>query len=177
MKRRLLAVAIFSAAILFSLNSATMAQTTRTFTLGPGDTLMPASPGLDTTGGTTYQGGLVAGPASSTSPGTFTLSVTFQSAGVVDSANGIYGGTILAPYSSFVVTQSSGRKSVSTSGTIESGTVTYRLTPEGFAEIISVASNNLIVWEAKNRRRTAVGTGTLDYGTSTEGSGTLTLAF
>jgi hypothetical protein len=177
MKRRLLTAAIFSAAILFSINSATMAQTTRTFTLGAGDTLMPAAPGLDTTGGTTYQGGLVGGQAFSTSTGTFTLSVTFQSTGVVDSAAGIYGGIILAPYSSFVVTQSSGRKSVSTSGTIDFGTVTYRVMSNGFAEILSVASNNLTVWEGKNKNRTAVGTGTLDYGTSIEGSGTLTLLF
>ncbi len=177
MKRRFFAAALFSAAIFLSINSATMAQTTRTFTLGAGDTLMPAVPGLNTTGGTTYQGGLVGGQAFSTSTGTFTLSVTFQSTGVVDSAAGIYGGVILAPFSSFVVTQSSGRKSVSTSGTIDSGTVTYRVAPNGFAEILSVASNSLTVWEGKNKNRKAVGTGTLDYGTSVEGSGSLTLLF
>ena len=177
MKRSLLTAAVLSAAILLSLSSATMAQTTRIFSLSAGDTLMPASPGLDQGGMPTYSGGLVGGQATSTSTGPFTLSLTFQSTGVFDSAAGIYGGSIVAPYSSFVVTQSSGRKSVSTSGTIESGTVTYRLTPEGFAEILSVASNELIVWEGKNRRRTAVGTGTLDYGTSIEGSGTLTLSF
>jgi hypothetical protein len=75
------------------------------------------------------------------------------------------------------VNQGSGRKTVSTSGSIDSGTVTYRLTQEGLADIISVSSNSLTVWEGKNKRRTAVGTGTLDYGTSVEGSGTLTLSF
>ena len=173
--KRLVAAALFSAAIFFSLNSPAMAQTTRTFSLSAGDTLMPASPGLDQGGLPTYSGGLVGGQATSTSTGPFTLSLTFQSTGVVDSAAGIYEGTIVSPFSSFVVNQSSGRKSVSTSGTINSGTVTYRLTPQGFAEIISVASNDLTVWEGKNKSRRAVGNGTLDYGTSIEGSGTLTL--
>lgn len=174
--KRFLAAALFSAAILLSLNSPAVAQTTRTFSLGPGDTLMPAAPSVDLGSGPAYHGGLVAGPAVGTTTGTFTLTLTFLSTGVVDSAAGIYSGVIQAPFSSFVVTQGSGRKSVSTSGTIDSGTVTYRLTPEGFAEVISVSSNSLTVWEGKNRRRTAVGTGTLDYGTSIEGTGTLTLS-
>jgi len=173
--KRLVAAALFLAAIFFSLNSPVVAQTTRTFSLSAGDTLMPASPGLDQGGLPTYSGGLVGGQATSTSTGPFTLSLTFQSTGVVDSAAGIYGGTIVSPFSSFVVNQSSGRKSVSTSGTINSGTVSYRLTPQGFAEIISVTSNDLTVWEGKNKSRRAVGNGTLDYGTSIEGSGTLTL--
>ncbi|HEY5884798.1 MAG TPA: hypothetical protein VIT88_08940 [Pyrinomonadaceae bacterium] len=175
--KRLVAAALFSAAIFFSLNSPAMAQTTRTFSLSAGDTLMPASPGLDQGGFPTYSGGLVGGQATSTSTGPFTLSLTFQSTGVIDSAAGIYGGTIVAPFSSFVVNQSSGRKSLSTSGSINSGIVTYRLTPQGFAEIISVVSNDLTVWEGKNKQRRAVGTGTLDYGSAVEGSGTLTLSF
>ena len=175
MKRRLLVAALFSAAMIISLTNATMAQTTRTYSLSAGDTLMPASPGLDQGGLPTYSGGLVGGQATFTSTGPFTLSLTFQSTGVIDSATGIYGGTIVSPFSSFVVNQNSGRKSVSTSGSINSGTVTYRLTSQGFAEVISVASNDLTVWEGKNKQRKAVGTGTLDYGSAVEGSGTLTL--
>jgi hypothetical protein len=120
-------------------------------------------------------GGLVAGPLEGTTPGTYTLSVTFRSTGVVDPVAGVYSGVILSPYSSFVVTQSSGRKSVSTSGTIDSGTVSYRVTPEGLAEIISVVSDNLTVWEGKNKRRTVVGHGTLNYGTTAGVSGTIVL--
>jgi hypothetical protein len=176
MKRRLLA-AVFSAAVVLTFSVAAMAQTTRTFSLSAGDTITPASPGYDPAGGTTYYGGLVAGQAAGSSAGIFTLSLTFRSTGVVDAAAGIYGGLIVSPYSSFVVNQGSGRKTVSTSGSIDSGTVTYRLTPEGGADIISVSSNNLTVWEGKNKNRRAVGTGTLDYGTSSEGSGTLTLSF
>jgi hypothetical protein len=110
-------------------------------------------------------------------PGTFTFSLAFQDTGLIDPVNGVYGGFILAPNSSFSVAEFSGRKSVSTSGTIDSGTVTYRLTPDGRAEIISVVSGSLTVWEGKNRRRTAVGHGTLDYGTSAEGAGTIVLSF
>lgn len=175
MKRSLLMAALFLAAIFFSLNSPAVAQTTRTFSLSAGDTLMPASPGLEQGGMPTYSGGLVGGQATSTSTGPFTLSLTFQSTGVIDSVAGIYGGEIVSPFSSFVVNQSSGRKSVSTSGSINSGTVTYRLTPQGFAEVISVTSNDLTVWEGKNKQRRAVGSGTLDYGSAVEGSGTLTL--
>jgi len=173
--KRLLAAALFAAAVLFSLSSPAAAQTARTFSLSQGATLMPASPGFDPSGGTTYFGGLVAGQVAGTTPGTFTLSVTFRSTGVVDAAAGIYGGEIVSPYSSFVVTQGSGRKSVQTSGTIDAGTVTYRLTSDGRAEILSVGSGNLTVWEGKNKRRTAVGYGTLNYGTSVKGSGTIVL--
>ncbi len=175
--KRFLAAALFSAAFFFSLNGSAAAQTTRTYSLGPGDTIAPSAPSVDLSGETTYYGGLVAGQVAGSTPGTFTLSVTFRSTGMVDAVNGIYGGMIVSPYSSFSVTQSSGRKSVSTSGTIESGTVTYRLSPEGLADIVSVSSNNLIVWEGKNKRRTQVGTGTVDFGTSLEGSGTLILSF
>jgi hypothetical protein len=90
---------------------------------------------------------------------------------------GIYGGDILSPYNSFAVTEASGRKSISTSGTIDAGTVTYRLTADGRAEIFSVTSNNLTVWEGKNKRRTAMGTGTLNYGPAADDSGTMTLSF
>ncbi|HKO60898.1 MAG TPA: hypothetical protein VJV03_07045 [Pyrinomonadaceae bacterium] len=176
MKRRLFA-AVFSAAIVFTLTSSAMAQTTRTFSLSAGDTMTPASPGFDPAGGTMYYGGLVAGQATGTAGGIFTLSLTFRSIGVVDAANGIYGGLIVSPYSSFVVNQPSGRKTVSTSGSINTGTVTYRLTPEGRADIISVSSTSLTVWEGKNKSRRAVGTGTLDYGTTMIGSGKLTLTF
>ena len=175
--KRLIAAALFSAAIsvLFSIPAA--AQNTRTFSLSQGATIAPASPGFDPSGATTYFGGLVAGQVAGTAPSMFTLSVAFRSTGVIDQAAGVYGGEILSPYSSFAVTEASGRKSVSTSGTIDGGTVTYRLTADGRAEIISVVSGNLTVWEGKNKRRTAVGYGTLDYGTSAEGAGTIVLYF
>jgi hypothetical protein len=175
--KRLLTAAFFTAAVFFSLSSLAVAQNTRTFSLVRGDTLNPAYPSVDPSGTTTYSGVLVAGQVDGTNPGTFTFSLSFRSTGIVDPVAGVHSGVIVSPFSSFVVTQGTGRKSVSTSGTIDAGTVTYRVTPEGFAEIISVTSNNLTVWEGKNKRRTAVGYGTLDYGSTTEGSGTMVLNF
>lgn len=172
--KRLFAAALISAAIFFSLSETTMAQNTRTFSLINGDMIAPAVPSVDPTGATAYFGGLVAGQAIAATPSTFTLSITFRSTGVIDPVTGIYSGLIVSPYSSFVVTQSSGRKSVSTSGTIDSGNVTYRITANGLAEIVS-ASGNLTVWEGKNKSRRAVGFGTLEYGTIAEGAGTIAL--
>jgi hypothetical protein len=172
---RLLAAALFTAALMLSLGGPAAAQSARTFSLSQGSTLSPASPGFDPSGATAFFGGLVAGQVAGSNPGTFTLSVTFRSTGLIDAAAGVYGGEIVSPYSSFVVTQGSGRKSVQTSGTIDAGSVTYRLTPDGRAEIISVVSGNLTVWSGKNKRRTAVGYGTLDYSTTAQGSGTMTL--
>jgi hypothetical protein len=164
------------ALLLFVLGAAGAASgQTRTLSLFNGDSLTPASPFVDASGGTTYFGGFINGQVASSSPSTFTFSITFKDTGVIDAAAGIYGGTIVAPNSSFTVTESSGRKSITTSGSIDAGTVTYRLI-DGRAEIISV-SGSLTIWEGKNRRRTAVGTGTLEYGTSEEGSGTITLTF
>ena len=119
-------------------------------------------------------------PPDTASPGVATFSLAFRDAGLADPlVPGVYSGTILAPNSSFSVTETvtSGRKSqsVSTSGTIDAGTVTYSLTADGRAEIISIVSGNLTVWEGKSRKRTAVGSGSLDYGTSAPGAGTLTL--
>ena len=175
MNRRSVGAVFFAAAMFLALNISAMAQTTKTFALHSGDTLMPASASIDPSGVTTYRGGLVGGQAVGTSTGPFTFSLTFQNTGVIDGEAGVYSGVIVSPFSSFVVNQQSGRKSVSISGSIDSGTVTYRLTPEGMAEILSVSSNNLTVWEGKNKTRRIVGTGTLDYGTSIEGSGTMTL--
>jgi hypothetical protein len=177
--KRILAAAFFMAAVFISFSTPAAAQTTRTFSLGLGDTLSPASQGYDPSGATTYFGGLVAGQVNGTPGNVFSLSLTFRSTGVIDPVAGVYGGEIVSPYSnsSFVVTQSSGRKSVSTSGTIDAGTVTYRLTAEGRADIISVTSGNLTVWEGKNKNRRAVGYGTLDYGTVAEGTGTIVLYF
>ena len=173
--KRLFAAALISAAVFLSLNSAAMAQTTRTFSLTRGDMIAPAIPSVDPSGTTTtYHGGLVAGQVDGIPGNTFTLAITFRSMGVVDAATGTYSGVIVSPFSSFAVSQSSGRKSVSTSGTIDSGNVTYRLTPEGYAEIIT-ATGNLTVWEGKNKSRRAVGYGTLDYGTAAEGVGTINL--
>ena len=175
--KRLLAAALFTAAVLFSFSNTAAAQSTRTFSLGPGDTIAPASPGYDTSGTPIYLGGVVAGQVQGTTAGTFTLWVAFRSTGPVDEAAGVYSGAIVSPYSSFAVTQGSGRKSVTTSGTIDAGAVTYRLTTAGVAEIISVVSGNLTVWEGKGKRRTSVGYGTLDYGRTAGGSGTLALYF
>jgi hypothetical protein len=54
--------------------------------------------------------------------------------------------------------------------------VTYKVT-DGRAEIISIVSNSLTIWEGKGKRRAATGNGTLDYGTSAEGVGTIVLNF
>ena len=171
--KRLLVAALFTAVIFLSLSSQAAAQTTRTYTLSNGDTVSPASPGIDLSGATTYYSGLVVGQVQGATAGTFTLSVAFRpDPNAVNTVPGVYTGQIVAPYSSFSVTQASGRKSVSTSGTIESGTVTYSIMPDGRAEIISVVSNSLLVWEGKNKSRRIVGSGTLNYA---DGSGTLTL--
>ena len=174
--KRLFAAALISAAVFVSLSSLVMAQTTRTFSLSRGDMMAPAIGTVDPSGATTYHGGLVAGQVDGINGNVFTLSITFRSTGVVDQTTGIHSGVIVSPFSSFVVSQSSGRKSVSTSGTIDAGNVTYRLSPEGYAEIIS-ATGNLTVWEGKNKSRRAVGYGSLDYGTAAEGVGTINLNF
>ena len=175
--KRILATALFAAAVSLLLSSPATAQTTRTFSLSQGDTLTPASRFVDLTGATIYFGGFVIGQVAGPTPSTFSFSLAFQETGLIDATNGIYGGFIISPNSSFSVTELSGRKSVSTSGRIDSGTVTYRLTADGRAEIISVVSGNLTVWQGKNKSRTAVGRGTLDYGTAAEGVGTMVLYF
>ena len=155
---------------------ATYGQTTRTYSLANGDQLMPSSSIVDSSGVPTYFGGAINGSVTNVSaPAVFTLSIAFRESGVVDAAAGIYSGIILAPNSTFAITESARRKSVSTSGSVDGGTVTYRLI-DGRAEIISVVSS-LTVYEGKNKSRRAVGTGTLDYGTSAEGSGTMVLNF
>ena len=174
--KRMVATAVFAVAVSILLTSPVAAQTTRTFSLGQASTITPASQGFDASGVPTYFGGLVAGQVVAANPTMFTLSVAFRSTGVIDPVAGIYGGEILTlyAYSSFAVTESSGRKSVSTSGSIDAGTVTYRLLADNRAEIISVVSNNLTVWQGKNKARRAVGTGTLNYGPA---AGTITLKF
>ena len=170
----------FSALLLLMLltfaNSAS-AQTMRTLSLSQGDTLAPAFPVVDSAGTTTYFGGFVLGRVAGTTPGTFSFSLTFRDTGLIDPVAGVYGGFILSPNSTFAVTEVSGRKSISTSGMIDAGTVTYRLTPDGRAEIVSIVSGNLTIWEGKNKRRTAVGYGTLEYGMASEGTGTMVLYF
>ena len=175
MKKVTLALSLL---MLLALATAASAQTTRTLTLSQGDTITPASPITDATGATTYFGAFVNARVAGTSPGVATFSLAFSDAGLVDPlVPGVYSGTILAPNSSFAVTETVGRKSVSTSGTIDAGTVTFSLTADGRAEIISIVSGNLTIWEGKSRRRTAVGFGSLDYGTAAPDAGTLTLVF
>jgi hypothetical protein len=175
--KRLFAAALFAAALSLSLVSPAAAQGTRTYSLKNGDTITPASHGYDPGGAPAYIGGQVAGQLDGATSGTFSLWVSFRNTGIVDAAAGVYSGEIVPQYSSFAVTEGSGRKSVTTSGTIDAGTVTYRLLADGRAEVISVVSGNLTVWQGKNKRRTAVGYGTLDYGTSAEGSGAMALYF
>ncbi|HEX8188133.1 MAG TPA: hypothetical protein VF586_07280 [Pyrinomonadaceae bacterium] len=163
--------------LLFTLAGGASGQTTRTYSLTQGDTLTPASPFVDEAGATTYHGALVIGQVSGATPGTFTFSLAFRETGLIDAAAGVYAGVILPPTSSFSVSEVSGRKSVSTSGTVDSGAVTYRLTPDGRADIISVVSSGLTVWEGRNKTRRAVGHGAVDYGTAAEGAGTLVLYF
>jgi hypothetical protein len=171
--------AIFALSLLMILTLAggASAQTVRNLTLSRGDTITPASPVTDATGATTFYGGFVSGGVEGTTPGVFTLSLTFRGTGVLDPLAGVYGGAIIPPSGSFAVTEAVGRKSQTTSGTIDAGAVTYRLTADGRAEIISVVSGSLTVWQGKNAKRRAVGNGTLDYGTVTPGAGTMTLFF
>ena len=161
---------------LLALTISAQAQT-QTYSLVNGDSLMPASPVVDLTGAKTYFGGFINGQVIANTTTTFTLSVAFKEIGPVEGQPGVYSGSVVAPNSSFAVTQSVGRKSVTTSGSIDSGTVTYSLTPEGRAEIISIESDSLSIWEGKNKTRRQVGNGTLDYGTVADGSGTLVLNF
>ena|SRR5688572_21687268 len=166
--------AIFALSV-FVIAAGVVNAQTRTYSLVNGDSLAPASPSVGLDGVTTFYGGFVNGGVVSSSPATFTFAITFRQSEVIDAAAGIYSGSIVAPSSSFAVTHSVGRKSVSTSGSIDAGTVTYRLTADGRADIIGVVSNNLTIWEGKNRRRVAVGNGSVDYGTTTEGEGTIVL--
>lgn len=163
--------------VLLTLAGSASAQTARTYSLVQGDTHVEASPFVGVDGSTTFHGALVIGQVASAAPTTFTFSLAFRDTGLIDPAAGIYGGAILPPTSSFSVSETSGRKSISTSGTFDSGTVTYRLTPDGRAEIVSVVSSALTVWEGRNKSRTAVGRGTVNYGTAAEGAGTLVLYF
>lgn len=150
---------------------------TQTLSLVNGDSLTPASPFVDLSGVKTYIGGFVNGQVVASTTTTFTLSVAFREIGPLEGSPGIYTASIVAPNSSFAVTQAVARKSVTTSGSIDAGTVTYSLTPEGRAEIISIQSDNLTIWEGKNKSRRQVGNGTLDYGTVADGAGTMVLNF
>lgn len=168
---------VLSLLMLLALAGSASAQTTRTYSLVQGSTHIAASPFVGLDGSTTYHGALVMGQAAGTTPTTFTFSLAFRETGLIDPVAGIYGGVILPPTSSFSLSELSGRKSVSTSGTIDSGTVTYRLTPDGRAEIVSVVSSALTVWEGKGKSRRAVAHGTVNYGTVAEGAGTLVLNY
>jgi hypothetical protein len=170
----------FSALLLFMLlmlAGSASAQSTRMLTLSQGDTQTPAMPVTNLNGETTYYSGFVMGRVNATNPTTFSFLLSFKGGDLIDQTAGIYSGTIISPSSSFAVTEAVGRKSISTSGSIDSGYVTYRLLPDGRADIISVVSNSLTIWEGKNSKRRKVGDGTLEYGTVTEGAGTMVLNF
>ena len=169
----------FSALLLFMLlmiASNASAQSTRMLVLSQGDTQNPAMPVVSLYGEITYYNGYVMGRVAAANPTTFNFLLSFKGGGLIDPTAGIYSGTITSPSSSFTVTEAVGRKSISTSGTIDSGTVTYRLLPDGRADIISV-SGALTIWEGKNSKRKMVGNGTLEYGTVTEGAGNMVLNF
>lgn len=170
----------FSALLFFTLlmlTGSAFAQSTRTLALTQGDTQTPAMPVTALNGEVTYYSGFVMGRVTAANPTTFNFLLSFKGGGLIDPTAGIYSGTIISPSSSFAVTEAVGRKSVSTSGSIDSGFVTYRLLPDGRADIISVTSSNLSIWEGKNSKRKMVGNGTLEYGTVTEGAGTMVLNF
>lgn len=169
----------FSALLLFTLlmlAGSASAQSTRTLALSQGDTQTPAMPVASLTGEITYYNGFVMGRVTNTTPTTFSFLLSFKQVGLIDPTAGIYSGTIISPSSSFAVTEAVGRKSISTSGSIDYGSVTYRLLPDGRADLISV-SGALTIWEGKNSKRRMVGNGTIDYGTVTEGAGTMVLNF
>jgi len=159
-----------------ALTNSAQAQT-QTYSLVNGDQLTPASGFVDLYGVKTYFGSFVNGQVLATTTTTFTFSVAFREIGPVEGSPGVYTGSVVAPNSSFAITQHVGRKSVTTSGSIDFGTVTYSVDADGRAEIISIVSGDLTIWEGKNKTRRAVGTGTLDYGTVAAGSGTLVLNF
>src|SRR5687768_4093579 len=156
-KSRIFALSLF----ILSAVCAANAQT-QTLSLVNGDSLTPASGFVDPSGVRVFYGGFVNGQVVAASPATFTFSVAFRESALINAEEGIYSGTIIAPNSSFAVTTTSGRKSTTTSGTINSGTVTYRLTADNRADLISIVSTDLTIWEGQNKRRIAVGTGTLD---------------
>src|SRR5687767_3773067 len=149
----------FSALLLFMLLTfagSASAQSARELTLSNGDTQTPAMPVTSLTGETTYYSGFVMGTVTSTNPTTFSFLLSFKDAVLIDSTAAIYSGIIISPSSSFAVTEAVGRKkSITTSGSLDSGTVTYRLTPDGRADIISV-SGAVTIWEGKNSKRRAV---------------------
>jgi hypothetical protein len=168
----------FSALLLFMvlmLAGSASAQSVRTLTLSQGDTQNPAMPAVSPTGEITYYSGFVTGRVTATNVTTFNFLLTFKGRTLIDPAAGIYSGTIVSPSSSFSVTEAVGRKSISTSGSIDSGAVTYRLLPDGRADILSVTSDSLTIWEGRNSKRKMVGNGILRYGTVTEGEGTMVL--
>src|SRR5688500_18793617 len=89
---------------------------TQTYSLVNGDQLTPASAFVDLSGVKTYFGGFVNGQVLANTTTTFTFSVAFREIGPVEGAPGIYSGSVVAPNSSFAVTQHVGKKSVTTSG-------------------------------------------------------------
>ena len=165
--------------MLLALANSAYAQSTRTLELSQGYTHTPAMAVTNLTGEVTYHNGFVMGSVTNTTnPTTFSFLLSFKDAVLIDSAAGIYSGTIISPSSSFAVTESvSRKKSTTTSGTIDSGSVTFRFLPDGRADIISVVSDSLSLWEGRNSKRRKVGSGTVDYGTVMEGEGTMVLNF
>src|SRR5688500_17408576 len=87
---------------LFILSVVAVSGQTRNISLFDGDSLTPASAFVDLTGSTTYYGGFINGR---TPGGTFTFSVTFRAGELIDPTGGIYSGTVVAPNSSFAISE------------------------------------------------------------------------
>jgi hypothetical protein len=92
----------------------------------------------------------------------FTFSLAFRETALIDPVAGIYGGAVFPPTGSFSVSELSGRKSVKTSGKIDSGAVSalVRLAGErdGLFEShrTPFPESRLVLLFAQNRPRSTI---------------------
>lgn len=132
------------------------------------------------TGVTSYFGAVFVGSATGGIPGSFTLVVAFDPLTPPDGENGIGTGSIITPFSIFAISNKNGKPS-SISGTIDSGTVEYKLNADGTATVINIMDAQVTIKGGKGiYRRVTSGCGTLDGGLDTSTglfSGTLSLTF
>lgn len=178
MRKPTLALIALAALCLFTqvLTQTASAATTRTESLS-GSCINPATALANpTTGVVSYYHGMVSGSAVGGINGAFVLSVSFNTGEIVDPVNNVYAAVLSYPNSSFSLTSSSGKNNT-LSGTIDSGVVTYTLNPDGSAKVIGVTNAALTIRGGKGTYSKVSGSGSLDYGSTTEGSGTMTLTF
>ena len=129
------------------------------------------------TGGISYYGATFIGTATGSIPGSFSVAVSFEPLGT-DPYTGNSIGTIMTPFSNFGLTSKQGKQSSSLSGTIDAGTVEYRLNANGTATVTKITAAQLRITNGKgNYRRITRGCGTLDGVLDTGFSGTLSLTF